>query len=52
MRIQSKASSLILAAALLATMARAQAPDKNAAPKPPDSPSKVLLDAGTTLAAS
>src|SRR5258708_7451532 len=44
MRIQSKVSTVILAAALLVTMARAQEPDKNAAPKPPDSPSKVLLD--------
>ncbi len=44
MRIQSKASTLILAAALLVPMAPAQAPEKNSAPKPPDSPSKVLLD--------
>ena len=44
MRIQRKASTLILAGALLVTMAPAQAPDKAPAPKPPDSQSKVLLD--------
>src|SRR6266700_1450789 len=44
MRTPGKALTLILAGTLLITMARAQAPDKNAAPKPPDSQSKVLLD--------
>ena len=40
-----KASTFLLAGALLVSMgARAQAPNKDAAPKPPDSPSKVLLD--------
>ncbi len=44
MRIPGKASTLMLPGALLIPMARTQAPEKNAAPKPPDSPSKVLLD--------
>jgi uncharacterized damage-inducible protein DinB len=39
-----KASSLALAASLFVAAAGAQTADKNAAPKPPDSPSKVLLD--------
>src|SRR5215467_1089705 len=37
-------SSLVFAGMLLAGIACAQAPAKDAAPKPPDSPSKVLLD--------
>jgi uncharacterized damage-inducible protein DinB len=40
-----KASTFLLAGALLVSMgASAQAPNKDAAPKPPESPSKVLLD--------
>jgi uncharacterized damage-inducible protein DinB len=45
MRILTKNFSLILAAALLTQLAHAQgAPKPDAAPKPADSPSKVLLD--------
>jgi hypothetical protein len=45
MRTVLKASAFILASALLVSMgARAQAPSKDSAPKPPDSQSKVLLD--------
>jgi uncharacterized damage-inducible protein DinB len=45
MRIPGKASSFLFAVALsLIIPASAQAPAKDAAPKPPDSPSKVLLD--------
>ncbi|HKF50117.1 MAG TPA: DinB family protein [Terracidiphilus sp.] len=45
MRFLLKASASALAASLfLATAAAAQAPAKDAAPKPPDSPSKVLLE--------
>src|SRR5580704_19565708 len=39
-----KGSSLLFAAALFLSTAGAQTADKSAAPKPPDSPSKVLLD--------
>jgi uncharacterized damage-inducible protein DinB len=39
-----KVSSLVFACALLTGMAGAQTAGKDAAPKPPDSPSKVLLD--------
>src|ERR1700739_1786425 len=39
-----KVSSLVFACALLAGFSGAQATGTNAAPKPPDSPSKVLLD--------
>jgi len=39
-----KSPSLLLAAALFIATAGAQAPAKETAPKPPDSPSKVLLD--------
>ena len=39
-----KASSLVFAASLLIGTIRAQAPSQDAAPKPPDSQSKVLLD--------
>jgi uncharacterized damage-inducible protein DinB len=45
MRNLLKASTFLLAVALFTTVAaHAQAPAKDAAPKPPDSPSKVLLD--------
>ena len=45
MRTQFKASTLLFAVVLLAANAgRAQEPSKDAAPKPPDAPSKVLLD--------
>ena len=45
MRTILKASTFIFAGALLVSMgAGAQAPSKDSAPKPPDSPSKVLLD--------
>jgi len=44
MRMLIKSLPLILLAALFVPMANAQAPAKNAAPKPPDNPSKVLLD--------
>src|ERR1700756_2984082 len=44
MRTLLKASILAFAGALLLTTAGAQTPETNAAPKPPDSPSKVLLD--------
>jgi len=44
MRTLLKSSTLAFAGTLLLTTAIAQAPDKNATPKPPDSPSKVLLD--------
>src|ERR1700760_575576 len=45
MRNLLKASTHLLAVALFTTVAaHAQAPAKDAAPKPPDSPSKVLLD--------
>jgi len=44
MRTLFKASTLLFAASLFITAAVAQTPDKNAAPKPPDSQSKVLLD--------
>jgi len=39
-----KFSSLLVAASLFVAASAAQAPAKDAAPKPPDSPSKVLLD--------
>ena len=44
MRTLLKASTFVLAASLFIPVARAQAPEKTTAPKPPDSPSKVLLD--------
>lgn len=44
MRILLKACSLFLAASLVTAAAGAQAPAKGTAPKPSDSPSKVLLD--------
>ena len=45
MRTIPRASTFLLAGALLVSMgASAQAPNKDAAPKPPESPSKVLLD--------
>jgi uncharacterized damage-inducible protein DinB len=44
MRTLSKTSILGFAASLFMVAATAQTADKNAAPKPPDSPSKVLLD--------
>ena len=44
MRTLLKASALVLTAALSIAVAPAQAPSTPAAPKPPDSPSKVLLD--------
>ena len=46
MRMLLKASTLLFAGALLiSTTASAQAPAKDAAPKPPENPSKALLDA-------
>src|SRR5579862_1249200 len=39
-----KLSTFVFAGSLLLSIAGAQAPANNAAPKPPDSPSKVLLD--------
>jgi hypothetical protein len=44
MRTVPKVSTFLLAGALIAMGARTQTPNKDAAPKPPDSPSKVLLD--------
>jgi hypothetical protein len=44
MKMLTKSLPLVLVAALFMPMANAQAPAQNAAPKPPDSPSKVLLD--------
>jgi uncharacterized damage-inducible protein DinB len=44
MRTFLKLSTLTMAGALLVSVAGAQSMDKNPAPKPPDSPSKVLLD--------
>jgi len=44
MRTVLKSSSFLLAASLFVAAAAAQTPDTKAAPKPPDSPSKVLLD--------
>jgi uncharacterized damage-inducible protein DinB len=44
MRTLLKASTFALAGALFLTLANAQTANKDAAPKPPDSPSKVLLD--------
>ena len=44
MRFQLKTSTLIFAASLLCAAGLAQNAEKNEAPKPPDSPSKVLLD--------
>jgi uncharacterized damage-inducible protein DinB len=44
MRTLLKVSTVVLAVTLLAGMAGAQAAGKDTAPKPPDSPSKVLLD--------
>src|SRR3954469_11575953 len=44
MRTLFKASTLLFAASLFVAAASAQTPDKSAAPKPPDSQSKVLLD--------
>jgi DinB superfamily len=44
MRALLKAAILVFAASLLIPVARTQAPEKTTAPKPPDSPSKVLLD--------
>jgi uncharacterized damage-inducible protein DinB len=44
MRTLLKASSLVFALSLSLSNAGAQAPTKDAAPKPPDSPNKVLLD--------
>jgi uncharacterized damage-inducible protein DinB len=45
MRTLLKTSAVFFAASLFIATAGAQAPAKDAAPKPPDSPSKVLLDA-------
>ena len=39
-----KSSTLLFTATLFVAMAGAQTPEKNGAPKPPDPPSKVLLD--------
>jgi uncharacterized damage-inducible protein DinB len=44
MRTLLHASALVFAGALFITTVGAQTPDKPATPKPPDSPSKVLLD--------
>jgi len=44
MRTLLKSSTLVFAASLFIAAAVAQAPAKDTAPKPPDSPSKVLLD--------
>lgn len=44
MRTLLKSSTLFFTATLMVAAAGAQAPAKAAAPKPPDSPSKVLLD--------
>ena len=44
MRTLLKVSSVVFAGTLLIGVASAQATGKDAAPKPPDSPSKVLLD--------
>ena len=44
MRTLLKLSTLAMAGALLVSVAGAQSMDKSPAPKPPDSPSKVLLD--------
>jgi uncharacterized damage-inducible protein DinB len=44
MRTLLKSSTVFLAASLMVAAAGAQAPAKDAAPKPPDSPNKVLLD--------
>jgi uncharacterized damage-inducible protein DinB len=44
MRTLSKLSTFVMAGTLLVCAAGAQSMDKNATPKPPDSPSKVLLD--------
>lgn len=44
MKTLIRLSSMFFAATLLASAAGAQAPAKDAAPKPPDSPRKVLLD--------
>ena len=44
MRSLLHASALVFAGALFITTVGAQTPDKPATPKPPDSPSKVLLD--------
>jgi hypothetical protein len=44
MKTLLKLSSIAFTGILLAGTAGAQAPAKDAAPKPPDSPSKVLLD--------
>ena len=44
MRALHKAFTVIFAASLLVTIAAAQAPAKDPAPQPPESPSKFLLD--------
>lgn len=44
MKTLLKLSSLVSAGILMAAIAQGQAPANNPAPKPPDSPSKVLLD--------
>jgi len=44
MKMLTKSLPLVLAVSLFTPMANAQAPARDAAPKPPDSPSKVLLD--------
>ncbi len=44
MPILRKAASLLVAASLTVAMVGAQTAEKNTAPKPPDAPSKVLLD--------
>jgi uncharacterized damage-inducible protein DinB len=44
MRTLLKLSSIVFAGTLLTSVASAQATGKDAAPKPPESPSKVLLD--------
>ena len=44
MRTLRKISSIVFAGALFITQGAAQSPAKGAAPKPPDSPSKVLLN--------
>jgi uncharacterized damage-inducible protein DinB len=49
MRTLSKLSILVVAGTLLAGMAGAQSMDKPAAPKLPDSPSKVLLDSWNSI---
>ena len=50
MSILPKASPLLIAATLFVAVATAQTADKPAAPKPPDSASKVLLDSWNDIA--